>query len=100
MSRGLNKLLFCELKEVKEMLSEKIKILSSEEAELLTADKLPKKHRNSSGLYLTCEDGHYIAYDYSERQSWSDFFESTESAPEGFSKEFSSPLDAINWLLR
>ena len=82
------------------MLSDKIKMLSREEAELLRADKLPKKHRNSSGLYLTSENGQYTAYDYSERQSWSDFFESAESAPEGFIKEFDSPLDAIDWLLR
>ena len=82
------------------MLSEKIKILSREEAELLVADKLPKKQRNSTGLYLTCESGHYTAYDYSERQSWSEYFGSTKSAPEGFMKEFSSPLDAIDWLLR
>ena len=82
------------------MLSDKIKMLSVAEAELLKVDKLPKKQQNSTGLYLTCEGGHYIAYDYTERQSWRDFFESAKSAPEGFIKEFSNPLDAIDWLLR
>ena len=81
------------------MLSEKIKLLSLEEAELLKADKLTKKQRNSTGLYMTCDGGHYTAYDYSERQSWSEYFGSTKGAPEGYSKEFSSPLDAIDWLL-
>ena len=82
------------------MLSEQIKILSREEGELLKADKLTKKSRNSTGLYLTCEDGHYTAYDYSERQSWNDYFGSSKNAPEGFIKEFSNPLDAIDWLLK
>ena len=82
------------------MLSEQIKLLSSDESELLKADRLPKSRRNSTGLYLTCEDGHYTAYDYSERQSWSDYFGSIKNAPEGYSKEFSSPLKAIDWLLK
>ena len=30
---------------------------------------------------------------------WSECFGSMDSAPEGYSKEFSSPLDAIDWLL-
>ena len=51
------------------MLSEQIKILSREEGELLKADKLTKKNRNSTGLYLTCEDGHYTAY-VMERLFW------------------------------
>ena len=82
------------------MLSEQIKILSSEEAEMLKADKLTRKHRNGTGLYMTCKDGHYTAYDYSERQSWSEYFGSKENAPEGWIKEFDNPLDAIDWLLR
>ncbi len=82
------------------MLSEQIKILSCEEAELLKADKLPKKSRNSTGLYLTIESGKYTAYDYSERQSWSEYFGSIKNAPEGWSKDFNNPLDAIDWLLR
>ena len=92
-------LFFYDGKEVKAMLSEQIKILSREESELLKADKLTKKSRNSTGLYLVCEEGHYTAYDYSERQSWSDYFGSSKNAPEGFIKEFSNPLEAIDWLL-
>ena len=80
------------------MLSEQIKLLSSDESELLKADRLPKSRRNSTGLYLTCEDGHYTAYDYSERQSWVEYFGREKTAPEGWSKEFSNPLDAIDWL--
>ena len=53
-----------------ELLSEQIKLLSEDEGTLLKADKLPKKHRISTGLYLLCEMRKYIAYDYSERQAW------------------------------
>ena len=82
------------------MLSEQIKILSREEGELLKADKLTKKSRNSTGLYLTIEGGSYTAYDYAERQSWVEYFGSEKDAPEGWSKEFDNPLDAIDWLLK
>ena len=81
------------------MLRDQIKILSREEAELLVADKLPKKRRNSTGLYMTCEPEKYTAYEYSYRQSWIENFGKSEQTPEGFIKEFSSPLDAIDWLL-
>jgi hypothetical protein len=67
---------------------------------MLKTDKLTKKHRNDTGLYLTCNDGHYTAYDYAERQSWSEYFGSKKHAPEGWIKEFDNPLDAIDWLLR
>ena len=50
------------------MLREQIKILSREEGELLKADKLTKKSRNSTGLYLTIDGEKYTAYDYVERQ--------------------------------
>ena len=82
------------------MLSEQIKILSREEAELLKADKLSKKRRNATGLYLVCEPGKHTALDFSERQSWSDCFGSMKNAPEGWAKDFTNPLDAIDWLLR
>ena len=82
-----------------ESLREQIKILSRKESELLKADRLPKKHENRTGLYLLCEDGHYTAFDYGERQSWREMFGSVEGAPSGWSKEFSNPLDAIDWLL-
>ena len=81
------------------MLSEQIKILSREEGELLKSDKLTKKSRNNTGLYLTIEGGCYTAYDYAERQSWVELFGSEKSAPEGWSKDFDNPLDAIDWLL-
>ena len=82
------------------MLSEQIKILSREEVELLKADKLTKKSRNNTGLYLMIEGGSYTAYDYAERQSWEEYFGSEKGAPEGWSKEFNNPLDAIDWLLK
>lgn len=81
------------------MLKDEIKILSPEESELLKADKLSRKHMNETGLYLLCEGGKYEAYDYGERESWSEYFGSYENAPTGWSKEFSNPLDAIDWLL-
>jgi hypothetical protein len=82
------------------MLKEQIKILSKADAELLRADKLSKRYRNQTGYYLTIESGKYTAYDYSERQSWKEYFGSYENAPEGWSKEFDNPLDAIDWLLK
>ena len=80
------------------MLSEQIKILSREESELLKADRLPKSRRNKTGLYLHVENGIYTAYDYSERQNWEEYFGSEKNAPEGWSKEFDNPLEAIDWL--
>lgn len=82
------------------MLSEQIKILSREEGELLKADKLTKKSRNNTGLYLTIDGGCYTAYDYASRQNWTEYFGSEKGAPEGWSKEFDNPLDAIDWLLK
>ena len=79
-------------------LKEQVKILSSDEGKLLEADKLTKNQRNSTGLYLVCGDK-YIAYDYSERQNWIEFFGKFEKAPKGHSKEFSDPLSAVDWLL-
>ena len=82
-----------------ESLHEQIKLLSRKESELLKADRLPKKQETKTGLYLVCEDGRYTALDYGERQSWREMFGSVESAPEGWSKDFTNPLDAIDWLL-
>ena len=88
-------------KEVKRMesLREQIKLLSQKESELLKADRLSKKQEMKTGLYLLCEDGRYTAYDYAERQSWREMFGGVENAPTGWSKEFTNPLDAIDWLL-
>ena len=82
------------------MLRDEIQILSVEDAELLKADKLSKRRKKDSGLYLTIEDGRYTCYDYSERQKWQEYFGNVENAPEGWEKEFDNPLDAIDWLLR
>ena len=80
-------------------LSEQIKIISREESQLLEADKLSKNLRIETGLYLVCENGSYTAFDFSERQSWIDYFGTKKDAPQGWSKEFPDPLDAIDWLL-
>ena len=82
-----------------ESLKEQIKLLSQKESELLKADKLPKRLENCTGLFLVCEGERYIALDYGERLSWLEMFGGTENAPKGWIKEFSSPLDAIDWLL-
>ena len=81
-----------------EKLKEQIRILSVEEAELLKADKLPKRLRIATGLYLICSEGKYTGYDYSERQSWIESFGNKSNAQEGWSKEFDDPLSAIDWL--
>ena len=80
-------------------LKEQIKILTRKESELLKVDKLPKKQQTKTGLYLVCEDGRYTGFDYSDRQAWQEMFGSVEGAPEGWSKDFDNPLDAIDWLL-
>lgn len=82
-----------------ESLREQIKLLSRNESELLKADRLPKKQQMKTGLYLVCGDGRYTALDYAERQAWRETFGGTENAPEGWSKDFTNPLDAIDWLL-
>ena len=82
-----------------ELLSEQIKIISKEESQLLKSDKLSKNRRINTGLYLVCEADNYIALDFSERQSWSDYFGNKKDAPQGWDKEFSDPLSAIDWLL-
>ncbi len=82
-----------------EKLSERISILTVPESELLKADKLPKNRHISTGLYLVCESGNYIAFDFSERQAWCDYFGSMKGAPQGWSEEFTNPLDAIDWLI-
>ena len=82
-----------------EALKEQIGLLTLEESELLKADKLPKKRWNATGLYLVCEPEHYVALDYSERQSWRGYFGNDKNAPSGHIKDFSNPLDAIDWLL-
>ena len=80
-------------------LSEQIKIISREESRLLESDKLSKNLCIETGLYLVCENGSYTAFDFSERQSWIDYFGTKKDAPQGWSKEFPDPLDAIDWLL-
>ena len=82
-----------------ETLREKIKIISRKESELLKADKLSKNSYINTGLYLVCEPEHYLALDFSERQSWSEYFGSKKDTPQGWSKDFSDPLSAIDWLL-
>lgn len=82
-----------------ELLSEQIKIISKEESELLKADKLSKSRRMKTGLYLVCNPDNYIALDFSDRHSWIDYFGEKENAPQGWSREFSNPLKAIDWLL-
>ena len=82
-----------------EKLSEKIAILSVEEGDLLKADRLSSNRRNHTGLYLVCEPEHYVAFDFSDRQSWCDYFGSMKDAPQGWSKDFINPLDAIDWLI-
>ena len=90
-------------------LKEQIRMLTTQEAELLKKDKLPKRLKNATdildnylfddkGLYLTCDEKRYTGYDYSERQAWIESFETQSNAPKGWSKEFSNPLDAIDWL--
>ncbi|MBR1438254.1 MAG: hypothetical protein IJ587_06920 [Synergistaceae bacterium] len=79
-------------------LKEQIRMLTTQEAELLKKDKLPKRLKNATGLYLTCDGKRYTGYDYSERQAWIESFETQSNAPKGWSKEFSNPLDAIDWL--
>lgn len=81
-----------------EKLKEQIRILSAEEAELLKADKLPKRLKIATGLYLVCSEGKYTGYDYAERQSWIESFGNKSKAQEGWSKEFDDPLNAIDWL--
>ena len=80
-------------------LKEQIRMLTRKESELLKADKLPKKQQIKTGLYLVCEDGCYTGFDYGDRQAWQEMFGGVESAPEGWSKDFTNPLDAIDWLL-
>ena len=80
-------------------LKEQIKILTRKESELLEADKLPKKKQTKTGLYLVCEDGRYTGFDYGDRHAWQEMFGGTEGAPEGWSKDFTNPLDALDWLL-
>ena len=82
-----------------ELLKEQIKLLNKSESELLIAGKLPKRQENQKGLYLLCEEGRYTAFDYTDRQSWQEMFGNNTNAPEGWSKEFPNPLDAIDWLL-
>ena len=82
-----------------EELSEQIRIISRKDSELLKADKLSKKHYISTGLYLVCEPEKYLALDFSDRQSWCEYFGNDKDAPQGWSKEFSDPLSAIDWLL-
>ncbi len=82
-----------------EKLSSQISLLSSQEGELLSVDKLSKNRQNKTGLYLVCEPNKYTAYDYSDRQSWIEYFNDDKNAPEGFSKQFKNPLSAIDWLL-
>ena len=79
-------------------LKEQIRMLTTQEAELLKKDKLPNRLKNATGLYLTCDGKRYTGYDYSERQAWIESFETQSNAPKGWSKEFSNPLDAIDWL--
>lgn len=80
-------------------LKEQIKMLTEKEGELLKADKLPKRQQIKTGLYLICEDGHYTGFDYCDRQAWQEMFGGVKGAPEGWSKEFTNPIDAIDWLL-
>ena len=80
-------------------LKEQIKILTRKESELLEADKLPKKKQTKTGLYLVCEDGRYTGFDYGDRHAWQEMFGGVEGAPKGWSKDFTNPLDAIDWLL-
>ena len=82
-----------------ETLREKIKIISRKESELLKADKLSKNSYINTGLYLVCEPERYLALDFSERQSWSEYFGSKKDAPQGWVQEFPEPLSAIDWLL-
>ena len=82
-----------------EPLSEQIRIISKEESQLLKSDKLSKNRRISTGLYLVCEPDSYIALDFSDRQSWSDYFGNKKDAPQGWIKKFPDPLSAIDWLL-
>ena len=78
-------------------LSNEIKLLTLEEAEALRCDKLPHSKVNDKGFYLNCENESYTAFDYSERQFWLEFI-GQEGAPEGYEKEFSDPLSAVDWL--
>ena len=82
-----------------ENLKEQIRILTRKESELLRADKLSKNRYISTGLYLVCEPKKYLALDFSERQSWSEYFGSYKDAPQGWYEEFPDPLSAIDWLL-
>ena len=81
-------------------LSEEVRLLSEEESQMLIADKLPKSKRIKSGLYLVCRTANsYTALDYGDRQNWQECFgEDTGSSPEGWVKDFKSPLRAIDWL--
>ena len=80
-------------------ISEEIKFISPDEGKLLQADKLSKNRRHSTGLYLACDNDKYIAYDFADRQAWIEYFNRTEAAPQGFTKEFKNPLEAIDWLM-
>ena len=81
------------------LLTEQIKIITIEESELLQADKLSKNLRIDTGLYLVCEPNRYIALDFSEHQSWIEYFKDKKNAPQGWVKEFPDPLSAVDWLL-
>ena len=81
-----------------EKLINQINLLSPEEGELLSVDRLSKNRQNRTDLYLVCEPNKYTAFDYSDRQSWVEYF-GDEKAPKGYSEQFKNPLSAIDWLL-
>ena len=80
-----------------------ISFITSNQCSLLIEGRLPKKFRNSSGLYVIHNSQGYVACDYSDQANClRDYGEPQKLSdlPEGWVEDFSSLKQAVKWLLR
>ena len=80
-----------------------ISFITSNQCKLLIEGRLPKKFRNSSGLYVVRNAQGYVACDYSDQADWLRYYgepQKPSDLPEGWVEDFSSLKQAVKWLLR
>ena len=90
------------MKKLKRYKSE-ISFITSNQCTLLIEGRLPKKFRNSSGLYVVRSEQGYVACDYSDQADWLRYYgepQKPSDLPEGWVEDFTSLKQAVKWLLR